>query len=144
MTETHATTPTHPPVFPPGRYGRRRAPQRRRPWLVALLLVPVVVLGAAVMVRLYQQHGDPNYQAKVITYTEITDSQILVTFQVTVPPGGSADCMLRARSRDGAEVGLEKVRVTAAPGERTPVVSHRLATTARPLIGEVLRCRPIQ
>ncbi|SDY72937.1 protein of unknown function [Micromonospora pattaloongensis] len=144
MTETHATTPPRGPVFPPGRYGRRREPRRRRPWLLALLLVPAFAVAATVSVRLYRQYGDPTYQAKVITYTQITDSQIVVDFRVTVPSGGAADCVLRARSRDGAEVGREQVRVTAAPGEKHPVVSHRLATTARPLIGEVVRCGPVR
>ena len=35
MTETHATLPPGAPAFPPGRYGRRREPGRRRPLLVA-------------------------------------------------------------------------------------------------------------
>lgn len=143
MTDTHASTP-QPPVFPPGRYGRRRDPRRQRRWPLALLLVVTVALGALVTVRLYRQYGDPNYRAQVITYQDITDSQVVVRFQVTVPPGGSAVCLVRARSRDGAEVGHEEVRVTAPPGERQVSATHRLATTARPLVGEVLRCRPAE
>lgn len=141
MTETHATIPPGTPVFPPGRYGRRRQPGRRRPLLAALLAVVLVALLGLVSVRLYRQYGDPNYQAQVITYTDITDTQVLVNFRVTVPDGGSAVCVLRARDRDGAEVAREEVTVTAPPGERHVTTVHRLATSARPFIGEVLRCR---
>lgn len=139
MTETHATTDSGTPVFPPGRYGRRREP-RRRPWLVALLVAAVVAAGLALSVRLYQQYGDPAYDAQVVRY-EIADTQVKVEFRVTVPAGGSATCVLRARSRDGAEVGKAEVRVDAPPGETQPVTTYSLATTARPVIGEVVRCR---
>ncbi|MEQ4301222.1 DUF4307 domain-containing protein [Plantactinospora sp. B6F1] len=142
MPETPATPVPNAPVFPPGRYGRRRALRRRRPWVSALLAVVLLAVLGAVSYRLYRQYGDPNYDAQVITYTEITDSQLMLEFRVTVPEGGSATCVLRARSRDGAEVAREEVRVTAEPGQRHLTIRHRLATTARPILGEVLRCRP--
>ncbi|MGW4497152.1 DUF4307 domain-containing protein [Micromonospora sp. NPDC004336] len=141
MTETHATPTTGAPVFPPGRYGRRRE-SGRRPLLAALLAVALVAALSLVAVRLYRQYGDPNYDAQVITYTEITDSQVLVDFRVTVPEGGSAVCLLRARDRAGAEVGREEVTVTAPAGRRQVTTRHRLTTDARPFIGEVVRCRP--
>ncbi|MGW0432975.1 DUF4307 domain-containing protein [Micromonospora sp. NPDC003197] len=138
MSETHATSA---PIFPPGRYGRRRATRRGRPWLAGLAAVGLVAAMGLVSVRLYQQYGDPLYDPEVITYTDITDTQIMVKFQVTVPPGGAADCVLRARSRDGAEVAREQVRVTAAAGQEHLIVQHRLATTGEAFLGEVLRCR---
>ena len=50
-----------------------------------------IVLGLAVTsliaMRLYQMYGNPHYDATVVTYTEVTDSQIVVTFRVTIPPG---------------------------------------------------------
>ncbi|WFE67478.1 DUF4307 domain-containing protein [Micromonospora sp. WMMD714] len=142
MTETHATIPGAAPVFPPGRYGRRREPERRRPvlrWLLAAALITGLVLAAT---QLYQRYGDPEYKPEVITYTGITDTGVQVDFRVTVPPGGSAVCLVRARSHDGAEVGHEEVTVTAAPGQRHVTTRHRLTTTGRPFIGEVVRCRP--
>lgn len=142
MTETHATTPPGAPVFPPGRYGRRREARRRRPVVLALVLVALVAAGSLLALRLYRMYGDPNYDAQVITYTDITDTQVVVVFRVTVPKGGSAICLVRARSRDGAEVGRADVRVDAAPGQKQSTVTHRLATGGRPMIGEVLRCRP--
>lgn len=140
MTETHATTAGPPPVFPPGRYGRRRAPRRRRwpLWVVGALLIVVTV---ALSARLYGQYGDPMYDARVLRYTEVTDRQIVVEFRVTVPPGGAAVCAVRARSEAGAEVGRAEVPVRAEPGRNTAHAVYRLATTGRPVTGEVVRCR---
>ncbi|MGC5306504.1 DUF4307 domain-containing protein [Micromonospora zamorensis] len=145
MTETHATISRGAPVFPAGRYGRRRAPggRRRRTLLAAVVLLALVATLTVISVRLYRQYGDPVYDAQVITYTDITDNQVLVDFRVTVPSGGSAVCLLRARDRAGAEVAREQVTVTAEPGSRHVTTRHRLTTTARPFIGEVMRCRPV-
>jgi hypothetical protein len=137
VTETPATTP----VFPPGRYGRRREPRRTRRWVVPALAALVALAAVWAGVRLYQQYGDPTYEAAVIRYTDITDTSVAVDFTVRVPPGGSARCALRARSYDGAEVGRAEVTVTAAPGERSAAARHTVTTTARPFIGEVVRCR---
>lgn len=146
MTETHATdrptARTSPAAFPPGRYGRRRQPRRSSRWLSVLLAAALAAALGLVTVRLYQRYGDPNYRAEVITYTDITDSQVVITFRVTVPTGGAAACVLRARSRDGAEVGRETIVIKATPGDQHPTLRHRLATTARPMVGEVMRCRP--
>ncbi|MEU8296748.1 DUF4307 domain-containing protein [Micromonospora sp. NPDC048909] len=143
MSETHATIAPGAPVFPPGRYGRRREPGgRRRVLLATVALVVLVSVLSLISVRLYRQYGDPNYDAQVITYTDITDNQLRLDFRVTVPAGGSTVCLLRARDRDGAEVAREQITVTAPPGERHVTTSHLLATTGRAFIGEVLRCRP--
>ncbi|MDG4763854.1 DUF4307 domain-containing protein [Solwaraspora sp. WMMD406] len=152
MTDTSATTtPTTPvfppssttaPVFPAGRYGRRRAPRRRRPWVTALLATVAVLAATAVAARLYTLYGDPAYDPEVITYTDVTEEQILIDFAVTVPPGGSAVCLVRARSRDGAEVGRAEVTVAAQPGERLVRTTYRLETDSRAFLGEVPRCRP--
>ncbi len=136
MTETPATAP----VFPPGRYGRRREPRRTPRWLVPVLVALVILAGVGAGARLYRQYGDPNYKATVIRYTDITDTGVTVDFSVQVPPGGSARCALRGRSYDGAEVGRAEVTVTAAPGERTVTSRHTVATSGRPFIGEVVRC----
>ncbi|MFE9688762.1 DUF4307 domain-containing protein [Micromonospora sp. NPDC005806] len=142
MSETHATIAPGTPVFPPGRYGRRREPGRRRPLPLVLLAAVLLAAFGLVAAKLYTQYGDPEYRAEVITYTGITDSRVVVDFRVTVPAGGAATCLLRARSHDGAEVGHAEATVTARPGQRHVTARHAVPTTARPFIGEVLRCRP--
>jgi hypothetical protein len=135
--QTHARTTPAPPVFPPGRYGRRREPARRRRGAMALALLAVLAVSAALAVRLYQRYGDPAYRADVVAYTEITDSQVLVRFRVHLPAGREAVCAVRARDRAGTVVGRADVPVPAGRGE----VTYRLSTTARPFVAEVVRCR---
>ena len=142
MTETHSATTPAAPVFPPGRYGRRREPQRRRPWLVAGLALVMLIVGALVAVRLYRNYGDPAYDAQVVTYTDIDDTGLTLVFRVNIPEGGQASCVLRARSRDGAEVGNQTILVRDRPGDGTTQVSQRMATNGKAMIGEVLRCVP--
>jgi hypothetical protein len=136
VTETRATTP----AFPPGRYGRRRD-GRRRLLLPVLFGLVILAVTLALSVKLYRQYGDPAYEAQVIRYTGVTESQVTVDFTVRVPPGGSATCVLRARSYDGAEVGRRTVTVSAPAGDTQVQASEPVPTTARPFIGEVLRCR---
>lgn len=137
MSETHATTP----AFPPGRYGRRRDGRRH---LGAPIVFGIIVIAvcALVSVRLYRQYGDPNYDPQIVGWTGITATQITIDFKVRVPAGGSATCLLRARSYDGAEVGARTVTVAAAGDDTTIVASEPVSTTARASVGEVIRCRP--
>jgi hypothetical protein len=141
VTETPATTPVETPVFPPGRYGRRREQRRRRPWLVGAALAVVLVAGVMIAYSEYRKYGDPAFDAQVISYTDITDTGIVVHFRVNVPENGTAACTLRARNRAGATVGSAEVPVSGVPGGEPVTVDHRLVTTERPFIGEVMRCR---
>jgi hypothetical protein len=152
VSETNATpaTPAHPgqgaPVFPPGRYGRRRDPRWRHSHRLQLILVgtallAVVGIGAATAHALGQQYGPGRpYEATVERFYDITDEQVTVEFSVVVPDGEAAVCAVRARARDGAEVGREEVRVDSEPQEQRPRVTHTLATSERPVTGEVQRC----
>jgi hypothetical protein len=137
VSETRATTP----AFPPGRYGRRR--DGRRHLAVPIVFgVAVIVVSLLLAVRLYRQYGDPNYDAQIVGWTGVTATQITIDFTVRVPAGGSASCLLRARSYDGAEIGSRTVTVAAAGDDTTIEASEPVATTARASVGEVIRCRP--
>lgn len=140
MTETYTTL-----EFPPGRYGRRRAPHRGRTRaaraLVVALTAGVLLAGGAAAYLLGQRYGDGRpYEATVERFHGVTDSQVVVEFRVVVPDGEAAWCAVRARDASGAEVGREEVLVDPPPGELRPRVVHTLATDARPVTGEVQRC----
>ena len=137
MGETRATAP----VYPPGRYGRRRDGRRHLavPVLFALLILGLSVLVA---VRLYRQYGDPRYNPQIVGWTNVTATQMTVRFTVRVPPGGAATCLLRARSYEGAEVGSRTVTVAATGDNTTIDASEAVPTTARAAVGEAIRCRP--
>ncbi|GIF52942.1 uncharacterized protein DUF4307 [Asanoa ferruginea] len=111
--------------------------------MAGLALVTLIV-GGLVAVRLYKNYGDPAYDAQVVTYTDIDDTGLTLVFRVTVPEGGQATCVLRARSRDGATVGTRDVLVRDEPGDGTTQVTERMTTTGKAMIGEVLRCVPAQ
>jgi hypothetical protein len=138
VSETRATHP----VFPPGRYGRRRDGRRH---LALPILFGALVLGFAVFltVRLYGAYGDPDYDPRIVGWSEVTTSNMTIDFTVRVPAGGSAACVLRARSYDGAEVGRRTVTVTAAPGEIIAEAKEPVQTTALASHGDVVRCRPV-
>ena len=137
MSETRATAP----VFPPGRYGRRRD-GRRRPLVPIILAVLVVLASAAVSVRLYQQYGNPDYDARIVQWSDDSATRITIDFTVRVPAGASASCLLTAQTYDGAEVGRRVVTVTADRGDTTITARGDVPTTARAAVGKVIRCRP--
>jgi hypothetical protein len=140
--ETHTTTPSSPIVFPAGRYGRRRDGRQTPRWLVALAAILVAAAAALVGVSLYQAYGEGDYAASVTSFTDVTDNQVVVTFLVRIPEGGTAICVVRARDASGAEAGRAEIKVLPGPDPGRTVASHRLVTRTRPVTGEVQGCRP--
>jgi hypothetical protein len=108
---------------------------------VAALLAAVVLAGVAMAYQLTRQYGPGRpYDVTVERFYDVTDHQVVVEFTVVVPPGESAVCAVRARAAHGGEVGREEVLVDPPPGVDRPRVTHRLATSERPVTGEVQRC----
>jgi hypothetical protein len=126
------------PVFPPGRYGRRRDPRRsRRRWLPVAALALLVLGTLAVGTRLYGRYGNPPYQASVTGIEQITDSSVTVTFTVRKRDAGPAVCRVQAKDRSAAEIGYAEVPVA---GAGTVQVRYTLRTSARPYAVDVLGC----
>ncbi|WP_432995808.1 DUF4307 domain-containing protein [Dactylosporangium sp. CA-233914] len=136
MDETHTT-----PKYPPGRYGRRREPQPRRPWLVLALAAVVAVAGLAIAWQLYAQYGPQDFEPQVQRFYNVTDDGITVDFVVRKEPDKRATCSVRARSASGEEVGLAQVDV---PTGAEAYVTYRLATSDRPVTVEVPACSPLK
>jgi hypothetical protein len=126
------------PVFPPGRYGRRRAPGRTRRSAPAVLAVLLALGAMATGWRLYTRFGDPPYRAEVTSTEQVTDSSVTVTVTVHERHPGPATCQVQAKDRSGTEVGYAEVPVDAGS---TVTVRYQLATTARPFAIAVLGCR---
>ncbi|WP_305790059.1 DUF4307 domain-containing protein [Symbioplanes lichenis] len=135
MSETRATAP----VFPPGRYGRRRDGRRRLTGPIVFAVV-IAVAVIALSVRLYGQYGDPDYDAQIIGWGDVTDTSMTIRFSVRVPSGGSATCGLRARDYDGYEVGRATVTVSAKGDDRTIEAAEKVPTKSRASVGDVIRC----
>jgi hypothetical protein len=137
VSETRATNP----VFPAGRYGRRRSGRRRSVLPIAIL---VLVLAASVLlsVRLYQRYGQVDYQGQIVGWEEPTDTRLVIEFTVRVPAGGAAQCVLRARDYNGNEVGRRTVVVRAEQRATTIDAKEPVTTDNRASVGDVLGCQP--
>src|SRR5256885_3724129 len=73
------------PVFPPGRYGRRREPRRARRWLPVALLTLVLVGALVLAERLYRQYGDPTYDPRISAdrkSTRLNSSHLVISYAV--------------------------------------------------------------
>jgi hypothetical protein len=108
--------------------------------LPAVLAVLVAITSVFLVVRLYGQYGDPDYDAQIVGWSDVTDRQLTIRFTVRVPAGGAATCGLRARDYSGAEVGRRTVTVTAPGSDTTIKAAEVVTTTARAAVGEVVRC----
>ena len=132
---------TSPPIRrrPPGRYDE---PSRLGGRATAVVLgTCFVALLLAVVWVLFDRYGQPDVRSRLLGYSVQGDRGVVVEFEVAAEQGKAVTCVVRARNAAGAEVGREVVRVGAVPpGERTLTVRHALATTDRPVTGEVQRC----
>ena len=138
MSETRTTDP----VFPPGRYGRRRSGRRRRV-LPAVVLALVVAVALLLTVRLWQQYGRTDYQAQIVGWDEPGATSLTIEFRVRVPAGRPADCLLRARDYQGNELGRREVVVRPAGNATEIRARETVPTTARASVGDVLGCQPV-
>jgi len=141
VSETRATATDGSPVFPPGRYGRRRSGRRRRA-LPTILLALVIAGSVLVSVRLYHQYGQTDYQAQIVGWNTPSDAQLTIRFTVRVPAGRAASCTLRARDFDGNTLGQRDVVVRPAGDATTIEAEETVSTTARAVVGDVLGCAP--
>jgi hypothetical protein len=126
-----------PPIFPPGRYGRRRRPRRTPRWLPAALAVPVVLGTLWLAVHLYQRYGADPYRPSVTGFSQVGEDRLRVAVRVR-KPAAPATCRLRARDRSGAEIGYAEVPVPAG----TDVTGeYSLDTRGRAVAVDLLGCR---
>ena len=131
--------------FPEGRYGRRRDPayQRRRRWLTWLAGSLVIVLAVGISVKLYRQYASPPYEVLNLAISDLTETGVTVDFDVRVPAGEGATCTVRGHTFERQPVGNAEVDVPpTGPGVTVIHVTYRLATTSRPMTGEVPGCGP--
>jgi uncharacterized protein DUF4307 len=139
VTQTSAVpgdaTPGAGPVFPPGRYGRRREPTRRR-WVLPVVLAAVVAVMALLAVKLFAQYGSPQYSPTVLSLTNVTDTSTTVKFRIQ-KPAPAAVCTVIAEARDGSILGSSNVPV---PVGTDVTVTYTITTTDRGFIAEVPSC----
>jgi hypothetical protein len=121
------------PRRPPGRYDEpRRYPRSLTVSLAVLLGVGLVAFSYAAWHHTTSGRTD----VSVLGYVVVDDHEVQVRFEVRKPGRSTVVCQVRARDRDGVEVGKEDVSV----GPGVTVVSFRLTTARRATAGEVTGC----
>lgn len=97
---------------PPERYGRPgpAAGTRRRVTIGLVALVVVAGLGAAAVA--YQRYERTDVKGEAEAFERLDDRNLSITLSVTrSDPARPVVCIVRARSRDGAETGRREVLV---------------------------------
>jgi len=121
---------------PAGRYGTRRPPR------AFYAVGGGLLLGLIVVILMVGRHiGTPGITFGVRAFTT-SDRAVRITFEVEKRPGATAVCDVRARGRDGAEVGRRELPVgPRRDGARRTILTTSLPTSERPVTGEVTGCR---
>jgi Domain of unknown function (DUF4307) len=101
----------------------------------------VVVASLAITIKLYRQYALAPYRVAVTSVGPYAERSVTISFQVHKPAGVATVCTVRARSRDGVEVGRAEV-VAGTPDQTTVIVTYTLATTGRAILADVPGCGP--
>jgi hypothetical protein len=111
-------------------------PPRR---VLAVLAALVVAAGIGLAYLGYRNLADPSIQGQVLDWRPLAPGRLSVHFAVQRDhPDRAAACVLRARSRDGAQVGRIEVAVPA--GGRAVAVTADLPVDGTAVIAEVYSC----
>lgn len=93
----------------------------------------------AVSIIGYNNLGNPSIEGKQTAFDVRDDHSVHITLEVQRDDSQRlAECVVRARDVDGAEVGRKEVLIT--PAEGTSDHATVLRTSARATIGEVYGC----
>ena len=122
------------------RYGRPgMSPQARRRLAIGLRVL-VVLAGLGLAVVAYHRFEGAAITSKAVAYEVLDDQTMSVTISVTrKDPSTPVVCIVRARSRDGAETGRREV-VIGPMEDRTVQVTTTVKSYARPFVGDVDCC----
>ncbi|MBB4674113.1 DUF4307 domain-containing protein [Crossiella cryophila] len=121
--------------LPEGRYGRS-SDRRTPPWVRVALLVAGVSVGGVLAFVGYRNLGITPIEGKQTAYQVLDNTAVKISFEVARDqPERPAVCVVRARSKDGDEVGRREVYI--APSEST-VIESAVIKTSRPGITAVV------
>ena len=122
------------------RYGRPgMSPGSRRRVAIGLrVLAALASLGLAIFA--YQRFEGEAVKSKAVAYEVLDDQTMSVTISVTRrDPSTPVVCIVRVRSRDGAETGRREIVVPEAT-DKTVQVTTTVKSYARPFVGDSYGC----
>ncbi|HET9256016.1 MAG TPA: DUF4307 domain-containing protein [Pseudonocardiaceae bacterium] len=115
--------------LPSGRYGPPGSGRGRR-WARPAGLIIAALIGLAAAVIAYRNLGDTPIRGETVSFTVLPDNSVRLRLNVIRnDPSRAAVCIVRARSRDGAETGRKEVYVPPADG---PIMLFTMVRTSRP------------
>jgi hypothetical protein len=129
-------TAGHPSQWPPHikeRYGVTDRPR----WAPAVLL-GLGLAFLAFVAFLGLRMSNPAIDAGVLSYRTVSDERMTIGYEVERRELSPAICVLRARARDGFDVGYVVVELAPAQGRTYHTIEMR--TAYRALVGELVGC----
>ena len=128
------------PVRPVSRYGRPRGLSTGRGRIALWLGILVAAVGVALAAVAYQRYEALDVEGETAAFTVLDDQTVEITISVTrKDPAIPVVCIVRARSRSGAETGRREILV--GPSEaKTVQVTTTLKSYQRPFVGDIYGC----
>lgn len=131
-----ARTAGHPTQWPP--HIRQRYGITDRPRWVPAALVGVGLAFLAFVTFLGLRLSNPAIDAGVLSYATVSDERMTIGYEVERRDTTPAICVLRARARDGFDVGYAVVELPPDQGRTYHTLEMR--TAYRALVGELVGC----
>lgn len=133
----HPQSSTGPRQPPAGRYPASRTTGRVLAVILGATLVALLVAFAFLAFRLFT---DDAVSGETISYRVIDDRTIDIQILVTRDdPSQPVSCVVRARSRDGSEVGRREVLIPPT-GSESVELTTRVITSAPPGMADLYGC----
>ena len=129
-------TAGHPSQWPP-RIRERYGVSDRPRWAPAVL-IGLGLAFLAFVTFLGLRLSDPAIDAGVLAYETVSDERMTIGYEVERRETSPATCVLRARAKDGFDVGYAVVELPPAQGRTNHTFEMR--TAYRALVGELLGC----
>lgn len=128
-----------PQSGPRATYPVEQSRTSRRRWFL-ISTGTMLVAGLAIAFLGFNRFGDPEVSGEATGHQLLGSDSIAVQYTVTRKnPQDAVACVVRARARDGAEVGRREVIVPGA--DAVQVGARATVYTSRPaMIGEVYGC----
>jgi hypothetical protein len=131
-----ARTAGHPTQWPP--HIRQRYGITDRPRWVPAALIGVGLAFLAFVTFLGLRLSNPAIDAGVLSYATVSDERMTIGYEVQRRDTTPAVCVLRARARDGFDVGYAVVELPPDQGRTYHTLEMR--TAYRALVGELVGC----
>jgi hypothetical protein len=125
---------------PASRYGRPGMSARARRRVAIGLGLLVVAAGVGLAAVAYQRFEGVDVSGESAAFEVLDDRTVSITISVTrKDPSRPVVCIVRARSRDGAETGRREIVVPPA-ADRTIQVTTTVKSYTRPFVGDIYGC----